>query len=508
MTTPLMPLRILHTSDWHLGRRLYGYTRYAEFTAFLDWLYQCIVTQAIDVLIVAGDIFDTMTPSNQAQALYYEFLGRISNSNCQHVVIVAGNHDSPSLLDAPKHVLKFLNVTIVGNACEDIKDEVIQLHTDNIPQAIVMAVPYLRDKDVRQSVSFESSTEQNSQLISGIKAHYQTASDIAKHQQQQIFEQHGVLVPIIATGHLFAAGGKTTDDDGVRDLYVGSLGKIGSDMFASHIDYVALGHLHVPQIVGEQQHIRYSGSPIPMGFGEATQQKQVLMVEFAINDTQQTVTKVNLDEPPIKDNQANRCYTSYTPNVTSIPIPCFQQLVQVTGNLEQITTQLTQLMEKDMPIWVEVIYQANQTNSRSDASSLEASDLEASGLDGSCLAAMNSSLDDFASSSDNSGSDNKSNTNDSKNKEDTNELIHDLNVQLYQWVENSQVEIIKIKNTHNYQHSLQQSEQALSLQDLNHHQVFERCLDANNIGEPTREALITCYQQLVYEFEHDDHLSE
>ncbi|PID37221.1 MAG: exonuclease sbcCD subunit D, partial [Pseudomonadales bacterium] len=94
-------LRLLHTSDWHLGRRLYGHTRYEEFSAFLDWLYNCIVEQSIDVLIVAGDIFDSMTPSNKAQALYYEFLGRVSHSSCQHVIIVAGNHDSPSLLDAP-----------------------------------------------------------------------------------------------------------------------------------------------------------------------------------------------------------------------------------------------------------------------------------------------------------------------------------------------------------------------------------------------------------------------
>ena len=95
------PLKILHTSDWHLGRRLYGRLRYEEFEAFLQWLKDTISAQQVDILIVAGDIFDTMTPSNKAQALYYEFLGKVSRSCCQHVVIVAGNHDSPTFLDAP-----------------------------------------------------------------------------------------------------------------------------------------------------------------------------------------------------------------------------------------------------------------------------------------------------------------------------------------------------------------------------------------------------------------------
>ena len=106
----IKPLTILHTSDWHLGRRLYGRMRYEEFEAFLSWLQETISAQKVDVLIVAGDIFDTMAPSNRAQALYYEFLGKVSKLCCEHIVIVAGNHDSPTFLDAPSKVLKFLNV--------------------------------------------------------------------------------------------------------------------------------------------------------------------------------------------------------------------------------------------------------------------------------------------------------------------------------------------------------------------------------------------------------------
>ena len=94
-------LRLLHTSDWHLGRTLYGRKRYEEFGAFLDWLAETIRRDEIDVLLVAGDVFDNSAPSHRAQELYYRFLCRAAAS-CRHIVVAAGNHDSSSFLDAPK----------------------------------------------------------------------------------------------------------------------------------------------------------------------------------------------------------------------------------------------------------------------------------------------------------------------------------------------------------------------------------------------------------------------
>ena len=108
-------LTVLHTSDWHLGRRLYGKPRYTEFRAFLAWLLQAIREQAVDVLVVAGDVFDTTAPSNQAQNLYYDFLSQVCQTCCRHVIIVAGNHDSPSFLEAPKQLLKSFNIHIIGS---------------------------------------------------------------------------------------------------------------------------------------------------------------------------------------------------------------------------------------------------------------------------------------------------------------------------------------------------------------------------------------------------------
>ena len=131
-------MKILHTSDWHLGRSLYGRKRYQEFTQFLDWLRVTIENESIDVLLVAGDIFDTSTPSNRAQELYYRFLYEVSGSCCRHIVVIAGNHDSPSFLNAPKQLLRALNVYVVGQITESPEDEVVVLSDEqNLPQAIV-----------------------------------------------------------------------------------------------------------------------------------------------------------------------------------------------------------------------------------------------------------------------------------------------------------------------------------------------------------------------------------
>ena len=130
-------MKVLHTSDWHLGRSLYGRKRYEEFSTFLDWLAQTIEKEKVDALLVAGDVFDTSTPSNRAQELYYRFLSRVSTSCCRHVVVIAGNHDSPTFLNAPKELLRALNVYVVGSMTDTLEDEVIVLYKNEQPEAIV-----------------------------------------------------------------------------------------------------------------------------------------------------------------------------------------------------------------------------------------------------------------------------------------------------------------------------------------------------------------------------------
>lgn len=321
-------MKILHTSDWHLGRKLYGRKRYGEYSAFLDWLAQVIESEKVDTLLVAGDVFDTSTPSNRAQALYYRFLCRVATSCCRHVVVIAGNHDSPSFLNAPKALLRTLNIYVVGAITDELADEVILLQADKQPKAIICAVPYLRDKDIRTVAAGETIDDKNAKLIQGLKSHYAAVCAIAERKRAALNRAGHGDIPIIAMGHLFTAGGKTVDGDGVRELYVGSLAHVGKEVFPASIDYLALGHLHVPQTVGNVEHIRYCGSPIPMGFGEATQEKKVVLVTF--NHT--------------------------TPNIEECPVPCFQALVSIVGSLETIHAKLEVLKKTKSNAWLEIEY--------------------------------------------------------------------------------------------------------------------------------------------------------
>ena len=337
-------MKFLHTSDWHLGRSLYGRKRYAEFSAFLDWLIQTIKEQQVDALLLAGDVFDTSTPSNRAQELYYRFLCQVAASCCRHVVVVAGNHDSPSFLNAPKELLRALNVYVVGSVTEALEDEVFVLQKDDKPEAIVCAVPYLRDKDIRTVEPGETIDDKNAKLVEGLKNHYEEVIFIAEDIKNNLRESADKYIPIIAIGHLFTAGGKTVDGDGVRELYVGSLAHVGEDVFPSAIDYLALGHLHVPQAVGRVEHIRYCGSPIPMGYGEATQEKNVVLVEF---------------NPPISQMDAdNNCKMVVCDNPCNLRIvekvvPCFQELIRIVGSLDDIHSKLEELKKEESSAWLD-----------------------------------------------------------------------------------------------------------------------------------------------------------
>jgi DNA repair protein SbcD/Mre11 len=322
-------MRILHTSDWHIGRMLYGRKRYEEFEGFLTWLGNIIDQESIDVVLLSGDVFDNSTPSSRAQELYYRFLGRVAVGANRHVVVTAGNHDSPSLLNAPKVVLEFLNVHVVGFPSECIDDELIVIaDEDNAPLLIVCAIPYLRDRDIRTAEAGESVEDKDRKIIEGIRNHYRTVCERAKEKREEL----GKAIPIVAMGHLFASGGKTTDGDGVRELYVGSLAQVRSDVFPDCIDYMALGHLHIPQKIGGSEFIRYAGSPLPIGFGEADQEKSVVIIEFS------------------GDERA----------VRTVAIPQFQELKTLQGDWNTIARQIDKMAAAGSRAWLEIVYEGDE----------------------------------------------------------------------------------------------------------------------------------------------------
>ncbi|MEN8179993.1 MAG: exonuclease SbcCD subunit D C-terminal domain-containing protein [Pseudomonadota bacterium] len=322
-------MKVLHTSDWHIGRTLYGRKRYAEFEAFLIWLAETIQQNEVDALLVAGDIFDTSAPSNRAQGLYYRFLCQVAASNCRHVVVIAGNHDSPSFLNAPKELLRALDVHVIGSACENPENEVLVLADEQgSSELIVCAVPYLRDRDIRVAEAGESIEDKERKLIEGIRSHYADVAALAEQKRTDL----GAEIPIIAMGHLFIAGGQTVDGDGVRELYVGSLAHVTAGIFPENLDYLALGHLHVPQKVDGSEVMRYSGSPLPMGFGEAKQQKSVCLIEFVSTEAA----------------------------VQLIDVPVFQKLERIQGDWDRISSRILELSVSGSQAWLEVVYAGDE----------------------------------------------------------------------------------------------------------------------------------------------------
>ena len=322
-------MKILHTSDWHIGTMLYSRKRYEEFEKFFDWLLNTIKSKNIDVLLVSGDVFDTRTPSNRSQQIYYEFLCKVANSSCDHVVIIAGNHDSPSFINAPKKILGYLNIHVIGSVSEKIEDEVLILKNKSSKiELIVCAVPYLRDKDIRRAEAGESIDDKNSKIAKGVKAHYQRVCELAKKKRAEL----EIKVPIIAMGHLFAAGTHTIEGEKLRELYVGSQIRLGSDIFPDSIDYLALGHLHVSQKVNKKDNILYSGSPLPITFAEAKADKKVFTIE------------INNDQLKIKD----------------IKVPCFKNLESIAGNKDEILLKINELKIKKSEAFCEIIYEGEE----------------------------------------------------------------------------------------------------------------------------------------------------
>jgi len=316
-------MKVLHTADWHLGKYLEQCDRIDEHSRFLQWLIQTIIENEIEALIIAGDIFDTGNPSNTALKQYYDFLLRIKDTSCREVIIIGGNHDSVSTLNAPKELLEYLNVHVMGGVPENIEDQIIQLKDINGHLAlIVCAVPFLRDKDVRLSVSGETAEEREGRIKQGIVDHYHNLLPYI-----QGYKANGI--PVVATGHLFAAG-SVASPESEKEIFVGNLGQIGGNQFPIEFNYIALGHLHRPQVVNRLAHIRYSGSPIAFSFSESEHEKMVLLLDFKKNEL------VDIKE---------------------IKIPCYRRLKRIVGSVEKVKTHLAMMDSADMcqlPTWVEV----------------------------------------------------------------------------------------------------------------------------------------------------------
>jgi exonuclease SbcD len=313
-------MKILHTSDWHLGHRLHEQSQYEEQSQFLDWLEAYIKDESISVLLVSGDIFDSGVPSTQSQKMYYDFLIRLTQTPCKHVIITGGNHDAPGTINAPKELLSALSVYVIGKVTENVDDEVFPLSVGD-EQVIIAAVPYLRDQDIRKAVAGESFNEIGDRYKMALIKHY---TEVGIYCEDLKTEN----VPVIGMGHLFAIGGSTSESE--QSIYIGNLGDIGAADFPEVFDYIALGHLHRPQKAGGTNHIRYSGSPTILSFSEIGYDKNVILIE----------------------SDGNKPLT-----IENILVPKFREVLRVSGSVEDCISHLKKIDKTTYPLkpWVEVV---------------------------------------------------------------------------------------------------------------------------------------------------------
>ena len=324
-------MRVLHTADWHLGQHfLTGQERLTEQKSFLDWLLVTVRAEGVEALVLAGDVFDTTTPSHAAQELYYGFLVRMQATSCRDIVIVGGNHDSPTLLNASRQLLRALRIHVVGGVPAEAAEQIISLPTaSGQPGLVVCAVPFLRERDLRPATAGETPEERQLRIRDSIAGHYKALSehDLVRGLREQD-------VPVLATGHLYAAGGEAREG-AERDVHIGGLGVVGAEHFPATFDYVALGHLHRAQVVGGQARIRYAGAPVPLSFTEADDRQQVLLLDFA---------------------------GAGEPQITALPVPVTRRLQRFHGELEAVEAAILAFDNEAFSLvaWADVLVKSDE----------------------------------------------------------------------------------------------------------------------------------------------------
>lgn len=277
-------MKILHTADWHLGQTFFEYDRREEHAFFLEWLQEQVKELCVDVLLIAGDVFDSPNPSAESQRMFYAFLRRLTMDNPEvQVVVIAGNHDSAARLEAPNPLLEEMRVMIRGIVRRDTEGEIdfrhliVPLFRKGEIRAWCLAVPYLRQGDYPAAGSYAE----------GVRAMYGRLYGEVKDSG----------LPVIAMGHLQAVGSEISENDRSERTVIGGLECVPPDAFNPGIVYTALGHLHRGQRVSGRNNVRYSGAPLPMSFAEKNNKQGVELVELCDGKTR--ISRI-VFEPPVK----------------------------------------------------------------------------------------------------------------------------------------------------------------------------------------------------------------
>ena len=321
-------MKIIHSSDWHLGARLHEEDRAAEHRAFLDWLLAQMREEKPDALLLSGDIFDTAAPSSAALKMYHEFVTRaIFEANCRTLVIIGGNHDSPSWLGMSRTPLACMGAHVIPSAEEDPGKECVLIERGGRVALAIAAIPYLRESELANLVRTENEERPHDELV---RAGY------AEHCRRVVAEARSKAgtAPVVMMGHCVLSGSTLSDDVSERQrgysgkTVVGGVKSVDFDTLPE-VDYLALGHLHIPQKVAGRETARYCGSPIPMSFSEAGTPKQILVV---------TLGEKSGD--PV--------------SVAEKPVPCFHALERLEGTPGEIESRLLELAKRNADVFVEI----------------------------------------------------------------------------------------------------------------------------------------------------------
>ncbi|MEY8628874.1 exonuclease SbcCD subunit D C-terminal domain-containing protein [Bacteroides nordii] len=268
-------IRILHTADWHLGQTFFGYDRVEEHTHFLQWLVRELKENKIDVLLIAGDIFDVSNPSAASQHMFYRFIRQVTEENPKlQLVIVAGNHDSAARLEAPLPLLQEMRTEIRGIVRRhegeiDYDHLIVELkNSEGEVEALCLAVPFLRQGD------YPVVTTDGNPYAEGVKELY-------ARLQERALQRRKDGQALVAVGHLQATGSEIAERDFSERTIIGGLECVSPDAFTEQIAYTALGHIHKSQRVSGRENVRYAGSPLPMSFAEREYHHGVVIVTLA-----------------------------------------------------------------------------------------------------------------------------------------------------------------------------------------------------------------------------------
>ena len=405
-------MRLLHTSDWHLGQNFMGKSRQAEHQALIDWLLARTEEHTVDAVLIAGDIFDTGAPPSYARELYSQLVVRLHEAGVA-LLLLGGNHDSVATLRESSALLEYLSAHVVPSAqAPDSQVRVLPMRRRDgktEPGCVVCAIPFIRARDVMQTEFGQSAEDKQQLLLRSIQGYYQAVYEAADALREKRSAEIGRKLPLIATGHLTTVGASATES--VREIYVGALDAFPTAAFPP-VDYLALGHIHRPQKVAGLEHIRYSGSPIALSFDEASQQKEVLLVE--------------IDESGLHP-------------ITPLPVPAFQKLVALRGNLKSLAEDFRRVAQDatpEQPVWLEVTV----------------------------------ADDDYLS---------------------------DLPARIQAMAEDLPVEVLRIRRERGNAQAQLSDESGVTLDELDPHDVFARRLEQEELADDLRAALTERYRAIV-----------